>query len=145
MSLLGELGQQARAVQGHMPEPVSGDAQWDEPRLLADHEVGHPHRQRLPPASLPYTPRDGDPAVLMGGNKGQERIGPAQRAVDPRLVRLCQRGQNVSVFRPKHHGADPCPPRQPLDPCDRGRFGLSRQVNSDRKHLITLRPNLRRS
>jgi hypothetical protein len=121
-------------------DPVGGDAERDQARFRAHRLIGHPPGQ--PPAPLlPGKPaRDRHVAGPVIGDERDERVRPAQRAVDARLARTRERRQDHLVAGAANHLGDRGSVRVPVEDCQRCPGGLRGEIHSDCQHRPTLFP-----
>lgn len=80
----------------------------------------------------------------MSGHEGDERIRPAQRAVDPGLVRVRYRGEDRGIIRSEEDVADDGPPGKPLNPRYSSTRRLCGKVNPDSRRTATIDPGAMR-
>jgi hypothetical protein len=128
-----------------MADPVGGDTERNQAGLLADGLIGPPPRKPAAPLLPSQAARYGDVPGLMTGEEGHEFLRPAQRAVNPRLIRARQCRQDRVIADAADQLCDHGFLAIPRNHRQRGPDRFRSQIHPGRQHTTTLRPSAART
>ena len=124
-----EAREQDCASQCDVRDLVSRDAQRRDAQFVVYEGVGPAHGQLLPPSSAGLAAGQAGMAGVMGGHEMDERVRPAERAVDPGLAGPVDHAHDGVIVDPAADVPDDCAGACPLDGGQSRSFRSCGQIN----------------